>query len=481
MAAFRLPNILQNLLGEGSLSASFIPVYSRLLARGDAAGARRLAGAVAGLLGVLVGLVVLGGIVLAPVLVDLLTPGFEGAKRDLTVLLVRVLFPGTGMLVLSAWCLGLLNSHHRFFLSYAAPAAWNLTIVAALIGFGPGAAADRVALIAALAAVAGSLLQFLIQLPGALKAAGPIRPSLRWSDPDVAETRRTFVPALASRGVAQVSAWVDLVIASLLPTGAVAGLVNAQLLYTLPVSLFGMSIAAAELPGMSRATAAGDGGLDPLRLRIRDSLSRVAFFVVPSAAAFIGLGHLVAILVFQSGRFTGEDARFVWGVLAGSSVGLLAATMARVLSSALYALGDTRTPLRFAAIRVALATLGGFLLATRGPAVAGIDPRWGVAGLTLAGGLAGWLEFLLLRRHLDRRLGTSLGVGVGVVGRLWLAAGAGLALAWVVFPLLPDDSTFLRPLAGLGTFGLAYLALTSLLRVPEAAALGRAFRRGRGP
>ena len=165
------------------------------------------------------GLLVSAGVLLAPVLVDLLTPGFSGAKRDLTIHLARILFPGTGLLVMGAWCLGILNSHHRFFLSYAAPVAWNLTIIAALLVFGPGAEAGRVAAIAAAAAVVGSLLQFLIQLPGAWRAVGGVRPSLRWEDPATREVRRTFLPAVMSRGVAQISSWVDLIIASLLPTG----------------------------------------------------------------------------------------------------------------------------------------------------------------------------------------------------------------------------------------------------------------------
>ena len=463
--------MLQNLLGEGSLSASFIPVYSRLLANGDREGARRVAGAVAGLLGVLVGLLVSAGVLLAPVLVDLLTPGFSGAKRDLTIHLARILFPGTGLLVMGAWCLGILNSHHRFFLSYAAPVAWNLTIIAALLVFGPGAEAGRVAVIAAAAAVVGSLLQFLIQLPGAWRAVGGGRPSLRWGDPATREVRRTFLPAVMSRGVAQISSWVDLIIASLLPTGAVAGLINAQLLYTLPVSLFGMSIAAAELPAMSRATVSepDDGAL---RTRIDGALARVAFFVVPSAAAFLGLGHLVAGLIFQSGRFSEADARFVWSILAGSSIGLLAATSARIISSALYAMGDTKTPLRIALIRVTFATIAGFTAARFGPEVLGIDARWGVAGLTTAGGVAAWLEFVILRAHLRGKIG-KFGLPPGRLPRLWAAALGGLLLAWGGLRAFPALGTLPAALTGLSLFGAGYLGLTALLGVPQVGELVR--------
>ena len=130
MAAFRIPNFLQNLFGEGALSASFIPVYASLLARGDRREATRVAGAVAALLALVTSVLVLLGVLSTPFLIAVIAPGFRGAKRDLTIAIVRVLFPGAGLLVLSAWCLGVLNSHHRFLLSYTAPVIWNVAMIA---------------------------------------------------------------------------------------------------------------------------------------------------------------------------------------------------------------------------------------------------------------------------------------------------------------------------------------------------------------
>src|SRR5579871_4984571 len=127
-AAFRIPNFLQNLFGEGVLSASFIPVYAGLLAREDEEEARKTAGAVASLLALTTSHIVLIGVLATPYLIDAIAPGFHGDKRELTIRLVRILFPGAGLLVLSAWCLGVLNSHHRFFASYTAPVAWNLVM-----------------------------------------------------------------------------------------------------------------------------------------------------------------------------------------------------------------------------------------------------------------------------------------------------------------------------------------------------------------
>jgi len=467
--------VLQNLFGEGSLSASFIPVYSRLLGSGKKDEAREIAGAVAGLLGLVVGILVLLGVLAAPWLVDLITPGFSGLKRDLTVQLVRVLFPGIGFLVLGAWCLGILNSHGRFFLSYAAPVVWNLTIVVAVVVVGPGATAGRVALVAAGAAVMGSLFQFLVQLPSALKALGGFRLSLGRNRPEVAEVRRTFGPALLTRGVAQIGAYVDTLIASLLPTGAVAGLFNAQVLYTLPVSLFGMSVAAAELPQMSLERGAQGVVPDALRQRIERGMERVAFFVVPSAGAFMGLGHLVAGLVFQSGRFSVADARYVWVILAAASVGLLAGTFARLFSSAFYALGDTQTPFRVAVLRMLLATTAGYTAARYGPGLVGIDAKWGVVGLTFASGLAAWVEFSVLRRSLGRRVGIPH-LPPGRLLRLVGAAASAVAFAWAVLFVIGPRAIVIEALGGLGAFSLVYLGITSVLGVPEAEHL---LRKGR--
>src|SRR5689334_2591569 len=135
-AAFRIPNFLQNLLGEGALSASFIPVYAALNARGERRDADRVAGAVASLLALTVSVLVLVGVLSTPLLIAVIAPGFVGPKRDLTIQIVRILFPGTGLLVLSAWCLGVLNSHHRFLLSYAAPVVLNAAMIATLVAFG---------------------------------------------------------------------------------------------------------------------------------------------------------------------------------------------------------------------------------------------------------------------------------------------------------------------------------------------------------
>src|SRR5688500_9543215 len=134
-AGLRMPNVLQNLLGEGTLSASFIPVYSELLGQGRTKDAGRLAGAMFALLVGIAGVISLLGVLLAPVLVSVFTPGFAGQRRELMIGIVRIIFPMPGVLVLSAWSLGILNSHRQFFIPYFAPVLWNAAIIGALLTF----------------------------------------------------------------------------------------------------------------------------------------------------------------------------------------------------------------------------------------------------------------------------------------------------------------------------------------------------------
>jgi putative peptidoglycan lipid II flippase len=476
----RIPNYLQNLFGEGALSASFIPVYAKLLAQGDEQEAGRVAGAVFALLALLVSVLVLLGIFAAPWLVGVIAFGFEGEKRELTIKIVRILFPGAGLLALSAWCLGVLNSHKRFFLSYVSPVLWNLAIIAALVVFGGSHASagrlSEVALLAAWGSVAGSALQFLIQLPTVLRLARHLRVRLDTRAEGVRTALRNFLPAFIGRGVVQISAFCDEAIASLLPDGAISAMGYAQTLYLLPVSLFGMSVSAVELTAMSGATGSAEEINEQLRNRLSGAMRRIAFFIVPSLIGFLLLGDVIASAIFQSGRFKESDSVYVWSILAGSSLGLLAATWGRLTSSTFYALQDTRTPLRFAIVRVALGIALGFLLATRGPQIFGLEAKWGAALLTAASGLAAWVEFLLLRRALRQRIGATP-VDFSHLRKLFAAALAAAGLAWGVKLLLPGLHPVFRAGLALAPFGAAYFVLTAVFGVGEAQAFTSRFTR----
>jgi putative peptidoglycan lipid II flippase len=475
-AAFRIPNFLQNIFGEGALSASFIPVYAKLLAHGDEEEADHVANAVLGILALTVSVIVLGGVLTTPYLISLIAPGFKGETRELTIRLVRILFPGAGLLVLSAWCLGVLNSHHRFFISYTAPVAWNLAMIASLIIFGRRVGQFPLAEYVAWGSVVGSALQFAVQWPTVMKLVRRIRPVLDVASAHVKTVVRNFFPVFMSRGVVQISAFVDAILASFLPEGSVVALTYAQSLYTLPVSLFGMSVSAAELPAMSRAIGSHEEVADVLRHRLDEGLQRIAFFIVPSSMAFLALGDVIAAVLYQTGQFKHDAAIFVWGILAGSTVGLLASTLGRLYSSTYYALRDTRTPLRYAIVRVTLTTVLGYLCALPLPRALGIDPKWGVAGLTASAGIAGWIEFALLRRSLNRRIGRT-GLSASYVVKLWIAALLAADIGWGFKLLLGEMHPI--PLAAivLGGYGVAYFGVSYFLDIAEArAVIGRILR-----
>jgi putative peptidoglycan lipid II flippase len=480
-AALRIPNLLQNLFGEGALSASFIPVYARLRAEGDDEDAVRTAGAVLALLALLSAAITVLGVTFATPLVALLTPGFDAPTRALTTSLVRIMFPGVGLLVLSAWCLGVLNSHRRFFLAYASPALWNVAIIAAVV-LGPRDGLEDGARLFAWGALLGSALQVLVQVPAVLGLVRGLRPVVRLDLAPVRTVLRNFGPALASRGAAQVGGFIDLQIATLVSAGAVAALGLGQSITMLPVSLFGMAVSAAELPALSATGGDGTARLTAMRARLEAAQRRIAFFVVPSAAAFLALGDAIAAALYRSGRFGADDARWLWGILAGAAVGLLAGTLARLASSAFFALQDTRTPFRIALVRIVGGLALGWVAALVLPAALGLDPRWGAAGLTLAGGLAGWVEYVLLRRALTVRLGGLPSLGTALLP-LWGAAAMAAGAAWGLRALLVPVGAPTRGAACvlLAVFAAVYGASTLLFGVAEArAVLARVARRGGG-
>jgi putative peptidoglycan lipid II flippase len=494
-AALKIPNLLQNLLGEGVLSASFIPTYARLLAEDREEEAGRVAGAVLGLLTVLIGVLVLLGVVLAAPLVRVITPGFVGERLELTVLLVRIMFPGVGLLVLSAWCLGVLNAHRRFFLSYVAPVLWNLGILIALVTLGASALLPP-AVAAGWGVVLGGGLQLAVQLPTVRRVLrGTLRPSLDHRRPGVRTVLQAFGPIVLGRGVVQLSALVELAVASLLAVGAVAVLGYAQTFYLLPIALFGMSVAAAELPSLSTMGAAGRAAL---QARLDAGLARSAFFVMGAIVAYVFLGRGLIDLLFGRGAFDAETTFQVAVVLGVYSLGLLPATASRLLQSLLYAVDDARTPAVIAGIRVAVALLVavplmfnldrvvvdlaepfGLVLAegARVPTLAAADPalraatenqlRLGAAGLAVGSATGSWVEFVLLRRRVAR-LTTRPRLGGGTLLRLLLGAAAAALVAVVLAQLVPSGAAAVVWLASVGGgAGIAYLLVTWVLRVPE--------------
>jgi len=356
---------------------------------------------------------------------------------------------------------------------------WNAAIIAGTIVAAAGHSRPELVVWIAWSAVLGSALQVLVQLPTVFQVLKGFRLAVRTTTPEVRTVVKNFWPALMSRGANQISAYVDGVIASLLGRGALAAVNNAQLLNTLPVSLFGMAVSASELTAMSAAPGEGEERHAVLRQRLTDGSHRIAYFVVPCSVGFLALGQVIAGAIFQTGRFTAADSRYVWAILAGSAVGLLASTLSRLSASAFFALGDTRTPLRFAVLRVTMSMLLGAFCALVLPPLLDIESRWGAVGLTMASGFAGWLEFLLLRRRLTGIIGLAR-LAPQYMVRLWAAALVAAGAGWTI--LLVADGR-LGPLtavaAMLGPYAAIYGMLTLVFRIPTAQAiLARVRRRG---
>ena len=504
-AALRIPNLLQNLLGEGVLSASFIPVYSRLLDE-DEDRAHRLVGKLLGLLLALVAVLAVAGVVLARPLTLVLTPGFTGERLELATTLLRIMFPGVALLVLAAFCTGILNSHRQFFLAYVSPVLWNLAQIVLVVAAAVYGATD-VGLAHALAwgVVLGGVLQMGVQAVAARRLVRPVRVALDRRDPDVADVLSRFAPVVVGRGVVQLLTYVDLILASLLALGAVSALAYGQVLYLLPISLFGMAVAAAELPELSRI---GRSGADAIRWRLHDGMERITFYVAITVAVYVFAGDVVVRLLLQRGEFTAADTRLVWFVVGAFALGLLGTTRSRLLQNGLYALNRPRLVARIAVLRVALAAvLGGLLMfpldrfAVVGSSidqigsmafrplpdslrlVEGGAPRLGIVGLALGAAASSWVEYRLLRGALGWRVGPLPPMGHGARWSLIAAAGAGV-LAAGLRSVADDLPSLVALVVVVGPTLAVYLLITSVMQVPEAVTVVRRARRalpGRRP
>ena len=499
--ATRGPNLLQNLLGEGTLSAAFIPIYSRMIAEGRQEEAGRFAGAIFGLLVVVVSALVLLGVTLARPIASVLAYGLlDDAAQvaagqlpvdrfELVVQALRIVFPMSGLFVLSAWALGVLNSHRRFFLPYFAPVLWNLATLTGLFGAayflldnplglsGPGdlrpSVKTRILFAAFMGALLGGALQFLVQLPLVAREMTGFKLSVSTKVTGVREAIRAFGPVVAGRGVSQISSYLDIFLAGLLAAGAPSALGFAQIFYFLPISLFGMSVAASELPELSRI---GQGRLAAFLGRIDRSMRQMLLLTIPTIAGYLGFGFLIVKLLLQRGSFSLNDNWLVYAVLGAYTLGLLATTISRLLQNAFYALNDTRTPARIAVLRVAVSGVVAVPLMffldrfsvsdTLGFAPAGAALYFGAVGLALGATAGAWVELWRLTASLKARV-PSFTLPWNRIFRMTGLALIALGPAALLWWLLAGWPTLLITPLVVGTYAATYLALATLAGFPE--------------
>jgi putative peptidoglycan lipid II flippase len=474
--AFRIPNLFRELLAEGTISAAFVPVFTEKLALGERERAWELASRVfTVLLAAAVGVVCLG-VLAAPLIVRVMAPGFAAApaQQALTVLLTRIMFPYLAFIALSALAMGVLNAHRAFALPALAPFFFNLMLIAAALWLAPRMQVPALGL--AVGVLLGGLAQLGLQIPG-LVAHGMI-PRLAWAprDPDMRRIGRLMVPVVFGLSVTQVNLLVNTLLASFLAPGSVSYLYYGMRLIHFPLGIFGVALATAILPTLSAQAARED--FAGVKRGVVGALRLVLFVTVPAMAGLMTLRTPIVTILFQRGAF---DARATAGVataVLAYACGLWAFAAVRIVAATFYALKDTATPVKVAALAMGANIV--LNLALMHPLRHG--------GLALATALAAMLNLVLLLFALKSRLeGLSLGALWPSLARTVAAAGVMAAVcAWVAAgPVFAAGTAWVRGAWLAATVGgsvILYLGTHRLLGGDEARLLARALvrRRGRG-
>jgi len=427
--ALRLPNLFRQLFGEGAFNAAFVPAFAGTYAADGPARARLLANSLAGLMTIVLSGLVLLGIVFMPQLLFVLAPGFvgEAVRFPLAVELTRITFPYLLFICLAALVSGVLNGMDRFGAAAAAPVLFNLVSMAALLGLTPFVATPAHAL--AWGVVASGLLQLLMLLTAARLAGMRLNPLSRPRfTPEVRGVLRRMGPGLVGAGVTQLNLAIGIIIASLLPAGAVSFLYYADRISQLPLGVIGAAVGTALLPTLSRQLRRGEA-LSAHRSQNRAVELTVAF-ALPAAFAMATVPHPIIAALFERGAFDATATAATSAALVAYAVGLPAFVLVKALTPGFFARGDTATPVRIAFGVVALNLALNLLLT-----------RWfGHVGIALATSAASWanvaaLAWLLMRRGrfvLDRRLRRT---APRLLGAAVIMSAVLLVLQAALFPL----------------------------------------------
>jgi len=477
--AFRIPNLLRDLFAEGALSAAFVPTFTQARIQRGESDAWLLASRVMTLLVVVLSLLTLGIFLLAEPIVLLLAPGFAATpgKVELAAQMARVMSPFLLFIAIASVMMGVLNAHGRFFVPALAPAAFNVASILCALWLSPLMPAIGCEPIVALAAGAlvGGIGQFAVQVPAARGRGFRYTPSLSISDPGVRRMLALMLPATIGLSATQVSILVDTQFASRYGEGAVSYLSFAFRLIQLPIGLFGVAIATANLAAVSRHAAAGD--MESLRSNLARAIRLAAFLTLPATAGLAVLREPIIRLLYEHGRFTSEATLGTARVLLMYVFGLFAYSLVKIFVPTFYALGETRAPVRASVTAVVVKIALNFPLTW----------AFGYAGLALSTSVAAGLNFAQLALHLRRRLGALEGRGVGRTLAKIAAASALVGLAaYLVHTAITAvlgtsrsaDAAAL--LVAVGAGGLTMLAASRLLGIEELDELMRRVLRRRG-
>ncbi|MFP4445176.1 MAG: murein biosynthesis integral membrane protein MurJ [Desulfosudaceae bacterium] len=473
--AFTIPNLLRRLFAEGSLTISFIPVFTEQLENKGRAEAFAMAGSALRLLSVILLAMTVIGILFSPAIVHVVGWGWtvdQPDKFSLTVTLTRIMFPYVFFICLVALCMGILNALGYFAAPALAPVLLNLAMIAAIVGvsFFSKDALVRVNVLAA-GVVVGGILQLLLQVPFLIRAGLRLRQKTVLFHPALKKVAYLMLPAVFGAAVYQVNIIIGRMLATMLPEGSVTYLYYADRLVQFPLGVFAISGAMAALPSMSRQAAAGD--YQAMVDTFGYSLKLIFFISLPAMTGLIVLREPLVALLFQHGKFSEEAVRLTAYALLLYAAGLWAVSAVRMVVAVFYALSDTRTPVRIAII----ATLANivFSLVLMGPLAHG--------GLALATSLSAVLNFLLLMRALQVKLGKLRGGSLtrAVVRYVFCSSVMGLGVWQVAGWVIPAEASFssllLGTLLSIGVGVAIYLLLSYSLRSQELTDLVKALRR----
>ncbi len=415
--AFRIPSTLRELLGEGALSAAFVPAFSRTATQEGRGAAWDLASAVMGTLMVVLAGVSLLGILLAPWIVRILAPGFAvvPGKLALTVQLLRVMFPYIFLVGLSALLMAILNSLGHFMTPALSPIVLNIAMITAALLVAPGSRNPVLPL--AVAVLVGGTGQLLIQVPSAMARGWRLRLRVAPRDPRVQHIARLMAPGVAGLAITQINVFVGTLLASLLVQGSVAALTYAFRLVQFPIGVIGVAIATGALPVMAASMAKDAVG--DMKGALQGSLRLALFLTLPATVGLIIFRLPILHVLFERGAFTRPVTELTAQILLAYSLGLVFYISNRILAPAFYAMHDTWTPVTTGMMAVGVNIAASIIL--MGPL--------GAAGLALATAVASVSNFLLLFIRLRRRIGL-----LGMRRLVFPAAKVGLAclpmVAW---------------------------------------------------
>jgi len=468
--AYYVPFFVQRLLLGGTLSIIFIPTLSRYLARNDLEEARRVSGSLFSLVFAMGTGMVAAGYVLAPLLVPIAAPGFTASAElvALTVHLTRIIFVAMLFLALAVYLTGFLQAHNDFTVAALAPVAFNITIIAGTLVLGPRIGIEGLAI----AWIAGTAMQFLVQLPAARRhGLRPGRIDVHHSA--IHDFGRLAVPAVLGLAILEINAYVGRFFASLLAASPaaspVAVLDYAYEVVQAPAGIFAVSIATAVFPLLSRHAASGSHA--DVRTTASLALRTVLFVILPVTALVVVLRVPLVALIFQRGQFTPQATEAVAAALLGYAVGLPAIAGSYVVTRTYYALQDMATPVR----------IGGVMVVLNAVLASALMRPWGVGGIALAASIVSVMNVSLLFWRLRQRLGRIDGRQIASSllrsGVASLIAGAvGAAVAAFVRPQ-GFVGYSLQVGAALVAGGVAYLGASYLLRVKELHTTWRLLRR----